>query len=732
MKIAVMISVVLLIVQFLPLTNFQDAELSQQEIDSLRATRHAFYRAESAGMQEAIVAELTAAQVKVDGNQNDFDVKYYGIDLRLDFEADSISGSVTSEIESKIAALASVDLNLIDQLNVAMVTVDAQAASFVHNGDLLSINLPSTYSEAEQFSLTIHYSGYPSYAGSSGMAFASVAGYPMCWTHCSPYAGRHWWPSKDYPVDKADSLDLWFEYPDGYTCVSNGVQVSDVDLGDGYRRIHYSHHYPIATYLVAVACAQYDQHLQTWNYGSVSMPLYSFALPSVPDEFAAFQNVVPDVLTRLSDAWGLYPFSEEKMGSASYGWGGAMEHQTCAFYNTTFFDDWVLAHETGHQWWGDAVSICNFHHVWLKEGFASYSEAIYFESRDGQQAYFDHLQTQKFIGDGTVYVEDLVNDDIFDPNLTYDKAAWVVHMLRGVVGDEDFFAGIQLYRENYEYGCAVTEHLADAISTVTGTDMDWFFDQWIYGAGNPDYHYQWLCEPNPSAAGYTLHLFVKQEQSGGTIFAMPVRMIFQTTAGQVDTTLWCSGQEQYHALEFADSVVAIQFDPEEWILRTVVEEPLMMHMIPRQLPGGHLDFAYRAELRALGGVPPYTWTKSGGDLPLGLFFYPDSALVKGTPSWPANYYFTLSVTDSDSPPTTELHSFTITISPDPPVICGDANGDLLVNITDAVFIIDFIFNGGAAPDPLESADANSDGLVNITDAVYLIRYIFNGGPAPCE
>ncbi|MFH2054749.1 MAG: M1 family aminopeptidase [bacterium] len=706
--------------------------LTQAEIDKLREQRHEFYRAEAAGMNESIRAELLAESDKVDGNQNDYDVHYYVVDLRLDFTAESIAGHVEYEIESKVAALGSVDLNLVDQMSVSGVTVEGQPATFSHINNLLSITLPASYSEGQRFGMIVYYSGQPSYAGSSGMEFAPIDGYPVCWTHCSPYAARHWWPCKDYPVDKADSVDLWFEYPDAYTCVSNGVQLTDVDLGDGYRRTHYSHRYPITTYLVAVACAQYDEHLQTWDYDTVSMPVYSYALPSAPDEFTAFQEVTPDVLTRLSDRWGLYPFSREKMGSASYGWGGAMEHQTCAFYNTTFFDDWVIAHETGHQWFGDMLSACNFHHVWLKEGFASYGEAIYFESRDGQQAYFDHMQTQKFIGDGTVYVEDLLNDDIFDPNLTYDKASWVVHMLRGVVGDADFFEAVATYRAAHEYGCAVTEDLADAVSSVAGEDMTWFFNEWIYGAGNPEYQYQWLCEPSQSKAGYTLHLFVEQVQTYGTYFRMPIQMVFATTGGPVDTTLWCQGAEQYHLLELQDSVTAIQFDPHEWVLRTAEEVPFTLHLIPRQLPAGHLNYAYRAELRGLGGVPPYTWSKSGGDLPLGLFFYPDSALIKGTPSWPANYYFSLKVTDSDSPPHSEIHSFTLAILAEPPVICGDADGDQIVNITDAVYIISYVFNSGPEPQPYEAGDVNEDGIVNITDAVYLIQWIFNSGPAPCS
>ena len=655
----------------LPLGQMLQAEyqpLTGEQIDQRRESRHEFYRAEAAGLNEAVRAELLLDQSKVDGNQDDFDVRHYGIDLRLDFSTATISGQVDYQIRPTIASLSSVDLNLVDQLTVSGVTVDGTPASYSHVADLLSITLPSSHAENEEFEMVVSYGGTPSYAGASGMQFGFVDGYYMCWTHCSPYASRHWWPCKDYPVDKADSVDLYFEYPAGYVCVANGVEQSNVDLGDGYYRIHYRHNYPITTYLVAVACAEYDQHVQTWDYDTTSMPIYSYALPSAPGEFAAFQNVVPDVLTRLSDRWGLYPFSVEKMASASYGWGGAMEHQTCAFYHTTFYDDWVIAHETGHQWWGDKLSACNFHHVWLKEGFASYSESIYFEHRDGWQAYFDHMQTQRFYGNGTVYVEDLLNDDIFDPNLTYDKASWVVHMLRGVIGDTDFFQSIEIFQDTYGYSCAVTEDLIDVVSSVTSGDMTWYFDQWIFGAGNPDYQYSWLCEPSQTRAGYDLHLFIEQVQTYGTYFRMPIRMTFETTAGEIDSTSWNQAPQQYYSLHFPDSVTAIQFDPDEWILRQATELPFTLRMIPRDLPDGHLNFEYRVELRGIGGVTPYSWIKTGGDLPFGLTLDSDSALIKGTPSWPANYYFTLKVEDSDTPPNIETHNHTIVIHEDPTVI----------------------------------------------------------------
>ncbi|MFH2055989.1 MAG: dockerin type I repeat-containing protein [bacterium] len=136
---------------------------------------------------------------------------------------------------------------------------------------------------------------------------------------------------------------------------------------------------------------------------------------------------------------------------------------------------------------------------------------------------------------------------------------------------------------------------------------------------------------------------------------------------------------------------------------------------------------------AVGGQGPLTWSKHGGDLPLGMYFEGGTVgRLYGTPNWQSNYYFSIAVGDAGSPPLQDVENLHVVVcTPPPQRPCGDANNDMTANITDAVFLIQYIFNSGAPPEPLLIADVNCDGMVNITDAVYLISYIFNGGPAPC-
>ncbi len=403
-----------------------------------------------------------------------------------------------------------------------------------------------------------------------------------------------------------------------------------------------------------------------------------------------------------------------------------MEHQTCVFYLPTFYDDWVIAHENGHQWFGDMLSASTFNHIWLKEGFASYSEAIFFESYYGSaSAYLSWMLTQKYLGPGTVYVENLQTDDIFDPNLTYDKGSWVVHQLRGVLGDTTFFRVMREYTDSpYKYKSLTTEEFSAFVSSRVGADMNWFFQEWIYGDGHPDYRISWHCQPDTSG-GFNLYYFIWQTQTGPTTFKMPIRTQFVTTAGTVDTVIWNDSKEQLYRLHFADSVTNVLFDPQEWILRTVEVVPFGMRMLSLAPPMGRVGTPYNWQLEAVGGTPPYTWSQIGGDIPYGLNLNSEGT-VTGTPTYASTYYYTLQVADAAASPLTQTRDFIHVIG----VQIGDANNDGHVDISDAVFLIAYIFSGGPAPNPLTRGDADCSGFIDISDVVYLIAYIFSGGPAP--
>jgi Peptidase family M1 domain/Peptidase M1 N-terminal domain len=715
------------------------SKLTPAQIDSVGKEHLQMISYEADRREQAVKQGLLTQALYFNANQANYDVRYYGIHLSLDFTTNSIRGYIDYRIRSTINGLNSIDLNLINQLIVDSVKVGTSSANYAHSVDILAIVLPTSYNQGAEFAMQVYYHGQPYYGWgytNGGMGFDNKGGYPICFTSCEPYFSRNWWPCKDTPEDKADSLDMYIECPAAYDVASNGVLVSNTNIGGGRRLFHWKHMYPITTYLVALTCADFDVSTKTWNYGGYSMPVYGYSIPNDWELKIAFDTLTLPLLNIYSDAFGIYPFVTEKLANANAGTYGTMEHQTCSFHESFSFYDpvYIVIHENAHQWWGDMITCKTFHHIWLNEGMGTYTESIFYEKMQGTQAYFNHIYSQQYFGPGTIYVEDPEHEVIFDGNLSYHKGAWVMHMLRGVLGDSAFFKAMKDWgNSEFRYGSATTEDFINVLSRSVGSDMTWFVHQWIYGDGHPDYVNSWICEPDLQQGGYNLVYYLRQAQGGGTYFKMPVRHRFVTTGGNVDTVLWNEGSDVAYAIHFADSVTDVNVDPQRWILRTVTTVPFVMHVYPYPLPDAFKGQPYGQRLGAIGGVKPYYWTYWGGDLPYGLSFQGDTlGLISGVPEWPATFYFTIRLTDSKTPPDTLFADFAMTVKEyTPAYICGDANGDHAVNVSDAVSLIAYIFSGGAPPVPLAAGDPDCSVSVNISDAVYLISYIFSSGSGPC-
>ncbi len=738
-----LITIVLMILAFSAVATAQHKtydynNLSSDQIEEIRAQHLEFYQFEGARKDAAIKRFLLKQATSINANQADYDVDYYGLHINIAFPTQSIIASIDYQITSVVPALNSVDLDLTNQLIVDSVKVNSLNAPFSHFGEILSITLPSTMTNGQSFLMNVFYHGQP-YSGygytDGGMGFQTNNGNLVCWTATEPFGSRNWWPCKDTPEDKADSVKLWIECPSNMTAVTNGVLQSNTDLGGGRRRFYWRHNYPITTYLVAISVANFDMVQKTWNYDSHTMPVYSYTFPNAYVYKQVFDTLTIPMLNIYSNAFGIYPFVGEKLANVNCGIYGTMEHQTCSFHDPFSYYDpvYLLIHENAHQWWGDMITCKTFHHIWLNEGFGTYSESIFYEAAYGtSQAYFNHMQALKYLGGGTIYVEDPLTQTIFDGNLSYNKGAWVVHMLRGVLGDSTFFRAIKEWTSSsFRYGSATTQDLAASISNSVGTDMTWFFNQWIYGDGHPDYDYSWQCRRDTINGGFKLEFAVEQTQQSGVLFRMPIRTRLITTGGNRDTTFVNNAWSQFYSVSVPDSVTGLQFDPQEWILRTAARVPFTMRIATTTCAGAALGEPYYQKFDAVGGVEPYYWNFFGGDLPYGLSFTGDTVgVISGIPTYEATFFFTLRVQDSSVPPQERLYSYSITVGP-PSGICGDADGSGTVTISDVVFLINYIFAGGPAPIG-PGGDPDCSNSTTVSDAVWLINFIFAGGPAPCS
>lgn len=517
--------------------------------------------------QAHAMARAGAMETVTTPNQDAWDARFYSLDLTMTPSNSTVSGTVQVRAQVVTGPLSVLQLDLYSNMIVSAATSGGFATTWSHNAsDLLTVNLDRAYLNGETVTVTVTYQGVP-FGGS--LNFNTWNGQPMIWSLSEPFGARSWWPCKDYPSDKADSVDVRITVPTGLITASNGTRVMATDNGS-LAVSKWQERHPIATYLVSVAIHPYTVSNDFFVYApGDTMPITFFNFPDHVAQAAPTNAKVKNMLSVYETRFGPYPFRDEKYGHAEFLWGGGMEHQTCSSMGT--FLEYIVAHELGHQWWGDLVTCRSFNHIWLNEGFATYAEALWAESLGGAEAYRADLAFNEYYGPGTIYVVDETNETaVFSSNLSYNKGSWVLHMLRGVLGDTVFFEALEAYRAAFAYSSATTEDFQAACEQASGRDLDWFFQEWIYGEYYPAYKYSYSSVP--AGGGYDVTLTVEQTQSW-QIFRMPVDVTVTTTAGAASFTIDDSLAWQQFVLHVDAEPVALELDPDGWILKTI-ESPV--------------------------------------------------------------------------------------------------------------------------------------------------------------
>ncbi|MBC8366573.1 T9SS type A sorting domain-containing protein [bacterium] len=518
------------------------------------------HRMREAETKEIAAKRLLELEADRSFNQEQFDVQHYDLDIDLNPDTHVLSGTLTSTLQVIGDPISTVEFNLKYNMSVSGAMIGAAATTWSHASSMLTIDLDRVYNNGETLTLSVDYSGNP-----SGGAFGwdSYGGQDMIWTLSEPYGAREWWPCKDLNTDKADSMDIRVTVPDNLIVASNGLLISDVDNGTT-RTFHWKTHYPIVTYLVSLAIHPYTVYSDWYTplAGGDPMEVAFYIFPDwVGGVEENYSKTVP-MLEVFAQGFGEYPFVEEKYGMASFTWGGGMEHQTITSMGGWWED--VVSHEAGHQWWGDYITCDDFSHIWLNEGFATWCEAYWKEQTEGFSVYQDYMDGAAYMGAGTIFVEDPYNDNIFDGNLSYNKGSWIPHMLRGMMGDEDFFAGLTLYQDIYGHDSATTEEFRDVMEAASGLELDQFFTQWIYGEYFPVYEYNWSVTRDGIVT-----LDVDQVQTNTGLFTMPIRIRVNTDQGAEEFTVQNSMASESYELAVTGTVESVLLDPDKWILRQV-------------------------------------------------------------------------------------------------------------------------------------------------------------------
>ena len=512
---------------------------------------------------------LTAEQKKID-------IQYYRIEIDIETNPNYIEASVFTRLTVTDSTLSSVELDFWNQtqvsITVAAVLMNGNVSTFTHQDHRINIPVSENSSMGDTIEVEIQYAAGP-LPNSNNWAFNfdRKNGHDLIWTLSEPFGARTWWPCKDDPSDKADSVDFIVTVPEELIVASNGRLISNIDNGDDTRTYHWFESYPIATYLVSLAIypyfVWYDEYISA-NNDTMPIEFYTYLDTSeYSSNFVENYLKTENMMSVFSNLFGEYPFIDEKYGHAMFGRGGGMEHQTLTSLGGS--SEGLIAHELAHQWWGDLVTCASFHHIWLNEGFATYSEALWVEARYGIEWYHKVMDNFAFFGSGTIYVERPQSENIFDGSLSYRKASWILHMLRHIVGDSTFFEILKTYRNTpgIAYSSATTEQFKNICEAVSGKELDQFFGQWVYGKYYPEYLVAWTQNED------SLLVSIEQTQFHltKTAFFMPI-----------DLKIVCPDTTFIHVVDnhnlvhhysipipSGKSVTDLIVDPDKWILRKV-------------------------------------------------------------------------------------------------------------------------------------------------------------------
>lgn len=678
-----------------------------------------------------------AAQPEALFSQTQFDVGYYKIELKVDVPSKLLYGTVKMEARSLGDGLDTVQLDFDAIMTIDSVYIGSTLLSFAQSGYAATIQLDRIYNQNEIFSFSICYHGRPATGGFQGFSFATRNSLPVVSSLSEPYLARTWWPCKDRPDDKADSLDIFVTCDTALYCASNGSLIDTTRHDDGTWTFNYQVRYPITTYLFSVAISKYTVWKDWYYYGTGdSMVIVNHVYPDQSAYSYSHWNITPYAIGVYSNLFGQYPFINEKYGHANFEWGGGMEHQTVTSMTGTWFGFYepVVVHELSHQWWGDMITCNNWHEIWLNEGFASYCEALYYEVKSGTASYHSYMSGLRFTGGGTIYITDTTNVDIIFGSIVYDKAAWVLHMLRHIVGDVTFFNILQTYYNSvYKFKDATTDQFKEICETESGMDLDYFFNEWIYGTYYPNYGWSYLNELDPSDGSYWTYIYVMQRQNTAPeVFSMPIDFRVTSPSGDTATTVvFNDSRAAVYILKNAEEPSDIALDPDIWILRDTATADKMTwtyHLLPLPIDSGTQYSSYLDSFIAKGGSGSNIYTITSGTLPSGLSLDTVSGMLSGIPYDYGDYSLTIKARDNLGT-YSESRDFQLHIAPVAGV-AGDVNNDVNVDLLDILFLISFKYKSGPPPTVPALADANKTCDIDLLDILYLISYKYKSGPPP--
>lgn len=501
---------------------------------------------------------------------NVYDLKHHELYFEIDPAIAYLTGRITSTFVITVASTDSIVFDLEPNMIVDSVRIIGLTTSFAQvAGDGLVISSTTPLTMGNAYTSIVYYHGVPN--GSVFFEDHGPGNIPVAWTSSEPYGPKEWWPCKQSLNDKIDSIDIIVKTPMAYRTGSNGLLQSEIS-GGGFNTCHWKHRHLIPAYLISFAITNYAEYSDYVLYSpSDSVQVLNYVYPEdiATDMTASAQ--IKYQMPVFNQLFGLYPYADEKYGHCITNIGGGMEHTTMT--TMVGFNYEIMAHELAHQWFGDLVTCKSWEDIWLNEGFASYCAGLIYENLAPtvwwpvwKSNNWNYIKSQP---GGSVKVDDTTNvNRIFSSRLSYSKGAYVLHMLRWVMGDTAFFQGVNdyLYDPLLNHGYAYTSDLQAHLEANHGSSLTYFFNDWFIGEGYPIYQVN-MDYSTIGDGSVTFTLNQTQSHPSVSFFELPVPIKLLGPLGQ-DTTVVLNNTingEQFTVFPgfWVDS---IEFDPEKWIV----------------------------------------------------------------------------------------------------------------------------------------------------------------------
>jgi aminopeptidase N len=464
-------------------------------------------------------------------NSAPIDVLHYRFALALSDSTDIIVGKASISFKA-IQPTERISFDLVKKENetgmtVSKITDNGNTLNFTQNTSKIDIVLAKPLQVGEEKTIDIDYLGIPA----DGLIISkNNHQHRTFFADNWPNRAHNWLPCIDEPRDKA-TVEFLITAPQHYQVVGSGIQVEESNLENNLKLTHWREDVPLPTKVMAIGVA--DFAVQT--VGEVNCtPVYSWVFPEDRDKGFQRYGQAKDILSFFMDYVGVYGYKKLANVQSKTTFGGLENAGTIFYYENSATDDkpmeTLLAHEIAHQWFGDMVTEKQFAHLWLSEGFATYLTHIYMESKYGRDTLVKRLADDRTAVIAFSKTNDKAVIDSISPYMdllnlnNYEKGGWVLHMLRETIGDNKFHQLLRTFYDHFKGKNADSQDFQKEAETISGQNLDSFFRQWLYNAGQPNLKVSW------SNKGKKVQIAVTQLQQ--TPFVFPLEIAFKYASGK--------------------------------------------------------------------------------------------------------------------------------------------------------------------------------------------------------